>query len=879
MSGGGISSSPLSISGADTATDGHYLVSDGDGGVEWSELTSTATLVASDPEDIFSGNLNFISADSFMALPTGSIAVPSTAIWLYFNFGSSNTTNPSAAVWYTMLASEWRSLDAATTGTGYTTDQIRTIRDFFQTSTTGSSIARDLRIGRTSSNEILLSTDNASEDAYGLSIKYTEGVSPQAATVETDSTLTGDGSVGDLLGIADGGVDTTQLADDAVTDAKIDTMKAAKLTGTIDDARIPATIARDTELPAANRLIPSGGTDGQVLTKSSVTDYAVAWEDGITSIETDSTLSGAGTTSDMLGIADDGVTQAKLADDSVGGDQLIDDSISEQKLSISNAPANGDFLFYDGIDGMSWETLTAPMLDSGSSTDGQVLTSDGSGNALWEDAPEGDTTERTFSGDFSSITGVAPTGFANLFFVTEDINQSGFAVNTSGGISVIAVPESGRYQVHADVPMSQVSDSSGNARILGTIRFARTRGGVLTVLDPTGDAYIRGQYSGFDTGVAVLHAVLDLEVNDEIEVQIFASIQAGSLDVDGGHISLVKIGGIQGAAGTGSTVDTDSSLTGDGSGTSPLGIADGSITEAKLAASNTPTDGQVLTYDATDGLTWAVDDTDSGGLSTVSTDATIDGDGSTGSPLSLADAAVTDAKIVDMAATKLTGLIDDARIPSSIARDTELPDVSSFIESDDVKVFARTGGRDIESGDITSLVATKLTGLIDDARIPSTIARDTELPDANRLVPSGGATGQVLKKTAGTDYAVEWAVDETGIGGISSVATDSTIDGDGSTGSPLSLADAAVTDAKIVDMAASKLTGTIDDARIPASIARDTELPAANRLIPSGGTTGQVLAKASGTAYDIAWGDASSGGLATVSTDATIDGDGSAGSR
>ena len=38
---------------------------------------------------------------------------------------------------------------------------------------------------------------------------------------------------------------------------------------------------------------------------------------------------------------------------------------------------------------------------------------------------------------------------------------------------------------------------------------------------------------------------------------------------------------------------------------------------------------------------------------------------------------------------------------------------------------------------------------------------------------------------------------------------------------------------------------------------------AANRLIPSGGTDGQVLTKASGTDYDVAWEDATGGGVAT----------------
>ena len=49
-----------------------------------------------------------------------------------------------------------------------------------------------------------------------------EGPVGPAATISTDATLSGDGSSGDALGIADAGVDTTKLAAEAVTAAKIE---------------------------------------------------------------------------------------------------------------------------------------------------------------------------------------------------------------------------------------------------------------------------------------------------------------------------------------------------------------------------------------------------------------------------------------------------------------------------------------------------------------------------------------------------------------------------------------------------------------------------------------------------------------------------------
>lgn len=64
-------------------------------------------------------------------------------------------------------------------------------------------------------------------------------------------------------------------------------------------------------------------------------------------------------------------------------------------------------------------------------------------------------------------------------------------------------------------------------------------------------------------------------------------------------------------------------------------------------------------------------------------------------------------------ANQLTGTIDDARIPSGIARDSEL---SSFITASSSDTLTN---KSIDAG--------QLTGTIDDARIPSGIARDSEL--------------------------------------------------------------------------------------------------------------------------------------------------------
>ena len=85
--------------------------------------------------------------------------------------------------------------------------------------------------------------------------------------------------------------------------------------------------------------------------------------------------------------------------------------------------------------------------------------------------------------------------------------------------------------------------------------------------------------------------------------------------------------------------------------------------------------------------------------------------------------------------------------------------------------------------------------------------------DPGEGVPAGGTDTQILAKASDTDYDTEWVAAPTG-GGGGTVSTDATIDGDGSAGDPLSLADDAVTTAKIA--ASAVHTGKINDDAVTA---------------------------------------------------------------
>ncbi len=96
------------------------------------------------------------------------------------------------------------------------------------------------------------------------------------------STTIGDGSV-TTAKLAAGAVTTVKIADDAITSAKIDN----NLLSNIVNAGVPFTSADHTKLdgieagaevnPDDNRLVPSGGSAGQVLKKRTGTNYDVQW--------------------------------------------------------------------------------------------------------------------------------------------------------------------------------------------------------------------------------------------------------------------------------------------------------------------------------------------------------------------------------------------------------------------------------------------------------------------------------------------------------------------------------------------------------------------------------------------------------------------------
>ncbi len=238
---------------------------------------------------------------------------------------------------------------------------------------------------------------------------------------------------------------------------------------------------------------------------------------------------------------------------------------------------------------------------------------------------------------------------------------------------------------------------------------------------------------------------------------------------DGGiewnHLSSAVQESIQAGGGAGDNwgsqvVQSNATLDGDGTSGNPLKIAQQSAS-----------DGQVLKWNSAHNSWEPADDIGGGagddwGSQVVQHDATLTGDGTTGNELGIAASAV--------GWDNLTSAVQESIQAGGGA--TGLTQVYH------TPLFTGTGE------------ATNPLDLADDAVTTSKIA-DANVTPA-KIDPTGGSAGQVLKIVAGS---VQWANDEGGGGGtgLDQVYHSAEFTGTGELAHPLTLADDAITDEKI----------------------------------------------------------------------------------
>ena len=140
--------------------------------------------------ELWTGDIAVGTANQWVA--AGTDAVPATAKWILFNGGAltSGGDDGAPADWKWINAAAWRLLTADTTGTSVTDGTAMQFAEWPSTDIESTNFTRrDVKIGRTSTNTVLITSMDAGEDFNGAAIRYITGFGGVSGGIEElDST-------------------------------------------------------------------------------------------------------------------------------------------------------------------------------------------------------------------------------------------------------------------------------------------------------------------------------------------------------------------------------------------------------------------------------------------------------------------------------------------------------------------------------------------------------------------------------------------------------------------------------------------------------------------------------------------------------------------
>ncbi len=264
-----------------------------------------------------------------------------------------------------------------------------------------------------------------------------------ATGVATGVAMSGDATINNagVLTIEPNAIETNEIVDNAVTSAKIndgeiidaDVSGAAAITGTkinpdfgaqnisstgtlaSGNATITGTLSTTgTATVGANTITATDGTNGQVLT----TDGAgnATWQNTAPlAVASTTAFNGDGLAATPLDLADNAVTSAKIADGEIVDADVantaaitgtkINPDFGAQNISSTGTLASGNATITGTLSTTGTATIGANTITAVDGTNGQVLTTDGAGNATWQNtAPLAIASTTAFNGDGLAAT-------------------------------------------------------------------------------------------------------------------------------------------------------------------------------------------------------------------------------------------------------------------------------------------------------------------------------------------------------------------------------------------------------------------------------------------------------------------------------------------
>ncbi|AWX45365.1 Glycoprotein gp2 [Flagellimonas maritima] len=505
-------------------------------------------------------------------------------------------------------------------------------------------------------------------------------------------------------------------------------------------------------------------------------------------------LSGGGITGNpfLLDVSPDGITNAELADNAVTSNNIFDGTILDadiaaaaavqgtkiapdfgaQNVSTTGTLNSGSATIAGTISSTGTATVGANTITNIDGANGQVLTTDGAGNATWQN---------TSSAAVQTTTAIDGNGLAAtpLDLADNAVTSVKIADGAILDADIAAAAAVQGTKIAPDFGAQNVSTTgtlnSGSATIAGTISSTGTatvgantitnidgaNGQVLTT-DGAGNATWQNtssaavQTTTAIDGNGLAATPLDLADNAVTSVKI---ADGAILDADIAAAAAVqgtKIApdfGAQNVSTTGTLNSGSATIAGTISSTGTATVGANTITNIDGA------NGQVLTTDGAGNATWQ--NTSS---AAVQTTTAIDGNGLAATPLDLADNAVTSVKIAD-------GAILDA-------------DIAAAAAVQGTKIAPDFGAQNVSTTGTLNSGSATIAGTIS--------STGTATVGANTITNIDGANGQVLT----TDGAGNATWQNTS---SSTVQTTTAIDGNGLAATPLDLADNAVTLPKIAD--------------------------------------------------------------------------------